>query len=88
MIVTCADPDPALIYVYFKQKTIPTFDENKACVKLLRKHSKLVAKHSNILLLNCSIKANASRYKQCELTPHFSTGQNILKKKKMRKDNY
>ena len=28
----------------------------------------------------CCIKVNDSRYKQCEVTPHFSTGPNLLKK--------
>ena len=32
-------------------------------------------------------KFNASRYKPCGATPHFSTGQNLLKKI-LRKDNY
>ena len=37
--------------------------------------------NNNHPLLRCiSIKVNDSRYKQCGVTPHFSTGQNLLKK--------
>ena len=32
-------------------------------------------------------KANESQYMQCGVTPHFSTGQNLLKKI-LRKDRY
>ena len=34
----------------------------------------------------CFIKVHESRYEQCGVTPHFSTGQNLLKKI-LRKDN-
>ena len=33
------------------------------------------------------LNVNESRYKQCEITLHFSTGQNLLKKL-LRKDKY
>ena len=33
------------------------------------------------------VKVNESRHKQCGVTPHFSTGQNLLKKI-FRKDKY
>ena len=33
------------------------------------------------------VKVNESRYNQCGVTPHFSTGQNLLKKKYSEKVN-
>ena len=33
-------------------------------------------------------KVSESRYNQCGVTPHFPTGQNLLKKKVLRKYKY
>ena len=33
-----------------------------------------------ILIVQLLVKVNESRYRLCEVTPHFSTGQNLLKK--------
>ena len=45
---------------------LPTFDKQKKQKKQKNRYSFL--------------KVNESRYKQCGVTPHFSTRQNLLKK--------
>ena len=49
-------------------------------------------KHLRLLIIEIfktvnNLKVNESRYKQCGVTPHFSTGQKLLKRI-LRKDKY
>ena len=50
-------------------------------IQIFMKHSKTQRCIEN------PIKVNESSYKQCRVIPHFSTGQNLLKKI-LRKDKY
>ena len=46
-----------------------------------------VMQSKNYLYITSHIKVKESQYKQCGVTPHFSIGQNILKKT-LEKDKY